>query len=449
MTTGISDGGEFLAPWRQVSTISDTEIVYYAATHESGCIPCLPSSSPTLSRHVLHQPELRSLYTDAPDNSALSGKRVLVIVNPTSGSGAASAVKSNVATLVSILVEAALEPVVLYTERHRHAVQLVADHAPDELARFAAVVAVGGDGTLHEILNGLVKVFQSHGKVTTNWSDVPPIAVLAAGSGNAIAASTGLKSAQHAALNIVHSLRTGAAKPMAVMVMRYSKKGGDGSELSAVGGMQWGFTANVDQGTECLRWLGDVRFDVGAALHIAKRRTAHARIKVTVDVAQHERVASDIESERKRRTGASRTVDYGEKVGEDSYLLEGNFVMCVAWNAAFIAEGFKVTPKACVTETGMFDFIVVRDDISRGEMLKMMTSVEDGSFMWKTESFVYYKATRIEFEQLEGEYLTIDGESAPVKPFVLEMAPQDGKIRILDSFSDPVPAPQSQSPRFI
>lgn len=447
MTTGISDGGEFLAPWRQVSLISDNEIVYYAATHEPGCVPCLPSSSSTLSRHVLQQPDVRSLYTDAPDNSALSDKRVLVIVNPKSGSGAASVVKSNVSTLISILSEAAIEANVFYTERHQHAIQLVADHGLAELARFAAILSVGGDGTVHEVINGLVEAFQTRGETTMDWSDIPPIAVLPGGSGNAIASSTGLASAQHAALNVVHSLRTGAAKPMAVM--RYRRTGGDRRELLAVGGVQWGFTADVDQGTEHLRFMGDARFELGSAFHILTKRTAHARLKVTVDVAQHERVAADIENERRRRTGTLKTVDYGEKVGEDTYLLEGNFVMCVAWNSAFIGEGFKVMPKACVTETGMFDFIVVRDDISRVEMLKMMTSVEDGSFMWKIGSFVYYKATRIEFEQLEGQYLTVDGESVPVEPFILEMAPQDGKVRILDSFSNPVPAPQPKSPRLI
>lgn len=154
----------------------------------------------------------------------------------------------------------------------------------------------------------------------------------------------------------------------------------------------------------------------------------------------HEQMLRTLERTRKEGFGPVNEglgEAFGDKVAEDTYVLDDEFVMVVAWNSSCIGEGFMVTPCAKVTETGVFDIIMVRAGISRMEMLSVLLSCEDGSFINKTDRYLYFKARRLEFETIEGKYLTVDGEPVPVEPFVLEMAPEDGLIRILDSFSEP------------
>eukprot|EP00177_Eucheuma_denticulatum_P004299 GFKZ01007804.1.p1 GENE.GFKZ01007804.1~~GFKZ01007804.1.p1 ORF type:complete len:450 (-),score=63.98 GFKZ01007804.1:1541-2890(-) len=438
---GISkDNGEFIVPWRNVSAIEgDNRIVYYAASRSRPiCVPCAPhSQSPnTLIRHEIEQSNLNKRYPDVPDNAILEGKRVLLIANPASGTGSASSVSANLNAVTSIFNEAGLQAVVKYTTHPGHAIQILEAFETDELISFATVVSVGGDGTLHEVINGLVNAFGNGHATKTDWSRVPPISVLPGGSGNAIAVSTGIMSATHAGLNVVHSLRRGESKPLAVLRYRRLEKGNEGERI-VIGGVQWGLAADVDQGTEWMRWMGDARFEIGALMHMAMGRRYSARIRVTVNVEEDEKVQAYISNAQKGTIGDARGVmDRGEKVSEDTYALDGSFKMGVAWNSQYIGDGFMATPMADITETGSFDLVLFPADIPKAEMLKVMLSMEDGSYLRKTDQFLYYKATRLEFERLDGQYLTVDGESVPVQPFVLEMAPQNGHLRVLNSFAE-------------
>ena len=413
MSLGPSHDGEFLVPWRQVSSQAPS-LIYYAVPSPRGCLPPLwPSRS--LVRHELATP------SPAP---APAPARVLVLVNPTSGRASPALTRRRVSALTAILREAALRPELAYTARAGHAAELVAARGADGLAAFAAVVSVGGDGTLSEVVCGLCAACPK------GAAAAPPLAVVPAGSGNAAAASLGLPSVEHAALNVVHALRRGGGgRPMAVL--RY-KAGG--RERVAVGGVQWGFTADVDQGTEGIRFLGGLRFELGAVWGILRKRVVRGRMRIAVDEGKQETAVTEINGKRKA-AGKGPLKGMGECVGGE-YVLEGGFVMVVAWNSHFIGEGFQLLPEASLTETGVFDVVVVREGMGRADMVRLLLSAEDGSFLYKVDGVQYYKATRLEFEHLDGDYLTVDGDSVPVEPFVLDMADQDGRLTILDSFSD-------------
>lgn len=241
-----------------------------------------------------------------------------------------------------------------------------------------------------------------------------------------MAVSTGLRTPIHGALNVVHALRTKKDRPVAVLQFLQ----GDERRV-LLGGVQWGLSADVDCGTEKWRWMGDTRFDIASVLHIAKRRSAHARIRITVDEQLHRDTCERIGMEGGGAAGGVSVLD------ERTYLLEGEFVMFVAWNVAYIADGFKVTPLARISETGVFDVIVFGAAISRLEMISVLLHVQDGSFLRRSRQYHYFKATSVEFEQISGRYLTVDGEPAQVAPFTLEVAPEDAQIRLLDGFSAP------------
>lgn len=433
-------GSELLAPWRQVSVVGPgNRAVYYASATNAGA-GCLPCQSGNELRRIeteldFHVAELGWASTD--------GLVALMIVNPKAGSRASD---NAVDTIVEILREGGIQAVVRETERPGHAAHIVADYGLDDITKFAVIVSVGGDGTLHEVANGLAKLA---GPVVAGHAPVealPPLAVVPSGSGNAIAYSTGIFSASHAALNILHSLRTGNARPMAVM--EYVVTGDNASrrarESVVIGGLQWGLLADVDQGTEFLRWMGDARFDVGGVVRIAMKTLYHARVRLTMHASLNEQTQAKMNTARRRAKGpgyieregrSAVRMDEGNGLTESEVVLEEEFVTIVAWNGALVSRDTMITPYASVTECEAFDVVIFRSGITRFEMLQTFLKIADGSFLHVSDSIQYHKVTMVEFESLEGQHLTMDGEPVALEPFSLAIAPESGKIRVLDSFT--------------
>ena len=105
--------------------------------------------------------------------------RFYVILNPTAGRGAAARAWPGVR---AVLEGAGARVELAETARHGHAVELAETAAR---AGWPAVVAVGGDGTVHEVANGLLRA--SDGGATTAALGIVPV-----GSGNDFALLAGL-----------------------------------------------------------------------------------------------------------------------------------------------------------------------------------------------------------------------------------------------------------------
>lgn len=97
--------------------------------------------------------------------------RNCIIVNPTAGKGAANkAVPDIEAILKSLDVNYELK----YTQYPGHGITLAEEACSGE---YATVVAVGGDGTVNEVINGMMQAAKSS-------SSLPNLAVLPVGRGN-------------------------------------------------------------------------------------------------------------------------------------------------------------------------------------------------------------------------------------------------------------------------
>lgn len=73
---------------------------------------------------------------------------ILVVINPASSRGDTARETARIAT---VFTRRGLAHEIVRTEHRGHAAELVREHGPG----FDAVVAVGGDGTLHEVVQGL------------------------------------------------------------------------------------------------------------------------------------------------------------------------------------------------------------------------------------------------------------------------------------------------------
>lgn len=103
--------------------------------------------------------------------------RTLIIANPAAQSGAAREVAERLQRFLDMTARASQFDLVL-TERMGHAKELAA-----QAQGYRTVIALGGDGVIHEVVNGLMKQKQDAR---------PALAVLPVGSGNDFAQTLGI-----------------------------------------------------------------------------------------------------------------------------------------------------------------------------------------------------------------------------------------------------------------
>ena len=139
-----------------------------------------------------------------------------------------------------------------------------------------AIVVVGGDGTLHEVLQGLL--------ARPDWQDARrvPLALVGTGSGNGTCVSSGVSSPVAA----VHAVIKGRSEPLDVFAcydLGPSPTGAVQARLLRFGmlSLTTALVATADLGSESLRWMGPLRFTVGAVKDILAARRYPLDVFVT------------------------------------------------------------------------------------------------------------------------------------------------------------------------
>lgn len=93
-------------------------------------------------------------------------KKHCIIVNPAAGRGAA---KKALPQIQDLLDSMAVEYDLILTEYPGHAIALAEEAGSNG---YETIVAVGGDGTANEVINGLMRALD-HGKLTSNFAVLP------------------------------------------------------------------------------------------------------------------------------------------------------------------------------------------------------------------------------------------------------------------------------------
>ena len=127
------------------------------------------------------------------------------------------------------------------------------------------VCVLGGDGTLHEVVNGLMSRPEPRAL---------PLGLVPAGSGNSLAFDLGLVDPEAAAEAIV------AGATGAMDVLRVTSAGASLYAFNIVG---WGGATDAGRIAERMRWLGPRRYGLANALVVARRRLRSARVVLEGD----------------------------------------------------------------------------------------------------------------------------------------------------------------------
>jgi YegS/Rv2252/BmrU family lipid kinase len=186
-------------------------------------------------------------------------RRLLVIYNPTAGGSRRRRFEAVLADLADLGCPMDVRPTTGPGDAAVFAQQ--ADPAVHDL-----VVAAGGDGTINEVVNGLVKLPEGR----------PPLAVLPLGTANVLAAELGvdLDPAQ-----IARTIAQGQVQP--VSLGRAEAENGEGRAFSLMAGA--GFDARVVAGIDLRvkRLLGKGAYVLGGLCQMSRRKPPP--LKITID----------------------------------------------------------------------------------------------------------------------------------------------------------------------
>ena len=358
-------------------------------------------------------------------------KRLKILINPHSGQGYASKVYAREAE--PILKAAGCEVDIESTTHRGHAREIAKDIDVD---RYDAIVCCSGDGTPHEVFNGLAEHAQPR-KALRKLA----VTQLPGGSGNALSINlNGTISPSLAALAIVKAAR------MPVDLVAISQ--GQQRYLSFLS-QSVGIVAESDLGTDNIRWMGSARFTYGFLVRLLGKTLYPAEVSFKLEsddkdsIREANRTARksspDPETDNVRKTQDDEqdipAAVYGtvnDPIPSDWITTDmpdlGNFY---CGNMVHMAPD---TPffSAALPNDKLMDLVDIRGDIKRTVSVKLMLSVENNQ-VYNHKEVRYRKvrayriSPRLRPGQTEG-YISIDGERVEFAPFQAEVMPGLGTV---------------------
>jgi diacylglycerol kinase (ATP) len=298
------------------------------------------------------------------DNMSGFSRNILIIYNPQAGSGRAKALLPEVERYLKQVNIAAK---ILLTQRQGHAVELA---AKADLSTFDAIIASGGDGTLFEVINGYYQ---------NTSAKKPPIGLIPNGTGNAFMKEFNLnKSDWRKAIDIVAQNKT-----RKLDVGKMLTQGKTYYFINVVG---VGLIPKIASAAIPLKKIGNAAYTIATLLKMVRLKSQKFELEID-----------------------------GQKLERDGIFVE------VA-NSCYTGTTFYIAPKAKLDD-GLLDIIIL-NKVSRFKLLKLFTSIYDGTHVNYPE-VEYIQANKIKIIEQQPGQLSPDGELMGKTPVEFECLHQD------------------------
>jgi YegS/Rv2252/BmrU family lipid kinase len=269
------------------------------------------------------------------------------LINPHGGTGSGMKIWD---AIKPIFAATNRELQVHVTERAGHAAELANTL---DLSRCEGLCLIGGDGTIHEVINGLM---------TRDSPTTVPLGIIPGGTGNTILQHFGCNDPIEAAKRIV------AGNNQAFDIAQVTTESGVTYCGNVIG---WGAFADINQIAESWRRLGPSRYSMAAITYIV--------------------------SPIKRRA----------KLTLDTQVIEDDFYLIALCNTQFTGKGMHLAPSADSAD-GKLEVVLVRD-ATRFQMLRLFQKVFNGSHV----SLPFVETRQVQSATIEHDdtdCLTLDGE---------------------------------------
>ena len=317
-------------------------------------------------------PEPVSHFINQKLEELYSVKRMHIIVNPFAGKRKGKEISNLIS---SDLDESNITSVIYSTEKIGHAEEIVSTIS---FEKGDALMSVGGDGTLSEIITGLLKRDDS-------FYETIPVSIVPSGSGNSQANDMEIEDYRDAVQRVVD----GRLRKMDVGKVTYLDEEEKKIRFShnLVG---WGLGVDANILAEKMRFLGPVRYDLGSLLSIIRGKVRNARCYI------------------------------------DGNLIDSSFILLLIQNTKTGGDRLTLAPMAHVDD-GKMDLGVIYH-ISRFQVLKLFNQLKaSGSHVWNP-NVEYYRFKHLRIETEEPTAINVDGENLGTTPLEIEVIPSALKV---------------------
>ena len=288
-------------------------------------------------------------------------KKYYLLVNPKGGHKKGLEIYEKVK---HVFTNADTNVTVLHTEYAGHAFDFANTL---DFAGYDGLCAIGGDGTMYELINGMLKRDDNH-KI--------PIGLITGGTGNSFMYDVDCLDPIDAAKRIVqHKLR-----PLDI-----AKVNANGELFYSFNIIGWGLATDAGKLAEKLRWLGGVRYDVASIIEVLKGKDRIATLTLEKEV------------------------------------IKENFIFIIGCNTIHTGKAMKMAPLAQLND-GKIDLIIVRKT-SRINLLKLFPKLFSGDHI-KSPLVEYRQVKNFSISLEETNDLTIDGEIIGTTPLNVQMIPK-------------------------
>ena len=332
-----------------------------------------------------------------------------------------------------------------------------------KLDDYRGIIVISGDGLAYEVINGLMS--------RPDWQQAikMPIAQIPGGSANALACACAYltnecyknlsmeKLASQTAFHMTKSIPC----PLDLVTYQLSNNKFVHSFLA----FEWAIVADIDLESEKYRFLGGLRFTIGALNRILNLRLYRGRLSFllfddnqvytpknssinliknnnTIDqstASKNEDESTNIQL-NDRPTFKYLTNSLDDPLPSDWITIEDNFVFFLITYLPLIASDFMASPESTFNDKCMH-LLFIKEGITKTQLLQLFTTTENGEHL--NSPFVEYvkiKAFRLEplplntrssnkeTSNLNDGVMMVDGERVPYGKIQAEIFPGLGNI---------------------
>jgi sphingosine kinase len=274
-----------------------------------------------------------------------------------------------------------------------------------ELDRLDGLVIIGGDGTIYEALNGLLRRFEGKEEIK-----MTPMGVIPGGTSNGLAKSILEKAGEPydpvSAAFLIAKGKIGAidlaiVRQQDIKVLPDRRISPDDnnpkySKYYSILSFAWGLVSDVDLESDRLRFLGTLKTDLYVFIRLLFLRIYRGKLSLT------------------------------EMTGE-TIEIDTDFVLLWAMNVPWAAYNLYTAPHATLAD-GTIDLLIIRGGASRWQILRAFLQMGKGKHI-ELPYVEYHKVRgfRLEPDGNRG-VLAIDGEGIPCLPTTIEIHQGLGRI---------------------
>jgi diacylglycerol kinase (ATP) len=289
----------------------------------------------------------------------MSVRKMLLLVNPTGGIRNGLTILENIKP---IFEAGGIELEIIETKYAGHAKDIA---RAMEIEKFESLCLVGGDGTMHEVVNGMY---------TRKDTKRIPIGLIPAGTGNSLMHDFNCLDPIEATKWIIK----GYSKKIDLAEIKMEHK-----VVYAFNIIGWGMITDINLRAEGVRWMGENRYTYSALMEIMSHKLRHAKL-----------------------TFADKT--YDEK-----------FIFILGSLTKFTGSAMKMAPKAQLDD-GLIDILIVRN-ATRKQMLNLFPKIFSGDHI-NSDILEYRQVDSYSIIPDKHDPLNLDGEtigSTPIKVKIL------------------------------